>query len=256
VINKKTPTVYLHGLSGEGESLELFASLYSGSGAICLNMPGFGGAPAPEGKNNHNILHYSQYVWHEIRRKIPHGPVRLVGHSHGAMVAFVLGLQHPDDIESIDLFCPVASPRVIPWITGTSINTIRAVGVPDDRVVRFLAWSPLVDTITRYSLRRDWTPEIRDRIIAMRRQEAKYYSPMIFDFIAQTHKFKQLMETEHLDIPTRICYTSDDNIAGKKDHDWFVNHTAVKKIQRIKGGHLCVVAEPERVIRSFGKSES
>ena len=249
----KTPTIFLHGFSGEGSSLMPFAEAYSGENFICLNMPGFGGSPVPGG-DNHDIRTYSEAVWQEIRRQVPKGQVRLVGHSHGTMVGFVLALTHPDDVQRLDLFCPIASPRPVPNLSIRTINFFRRL-LTSHFVIRLLTWQLLVDMVTRYSLRREWTPETRRRIIEMRRRESKYYSPVIFDLMAQTQRFTKQFAGVHATVPTRICYTTDDNVSGKKDHEWYAAHANTEIVTPITGGPLCVVADPVRVVELFGKED-
>lgn len=243
------PTVYLHGFSGEGSSLAIFAQNYSGDNSLTINLPGFGGTSVPEAAND-NIYTYCLYVWREIRRVVPEGKIRLVGHSHGTMVGFVLAVQHPDDIESLDLFCPVARPKLIPRILSMMINICRHI-LPTSAVITVLKWQWFVDIVTAYSLRSDWSPEIRQRITAMRRKEAAYYTPVTFDLMAQARQFKKIMKDVHIETPTRICYVSDDNVSGARDHEWYQQHANVEKIVCLTGGHLCVVAEPERIAQVF-----
>lgn len=241
--------MYLHGFSGEGSALGAFAWAYSGENSRTINLPGFGGTAIPEGAND-DIYTYCDFVWREVRRAVPDGPLRLVGHSHGTMIGFVLAVQHPGDIESLDLLCPVARPRFIPRISSIVIEISRHI-LPTRAVIAVLKWRPLVDIVTAYSLRREWPAETRQRITDMRRQEASYYAPIAFDLMAQTRQFKAIMKNVRCDVPTRICYVSDDNVSGSHDHEWYQQHAAVEKVVGLTGGHLCVVAEPERIAREF-----
>jgi pimeloyl-ACP methyl ester carboxylesterase len=247
------PTVYLHGFSGEGAGLEPFAKAYSGSNYVCIDMPGFGGTQAPS-YGSKDIRVYSEHVWDEIRRHVPEGPVRLVGHSHGTMVGFVLAQTHADEVKRLDSFCPVVEPQLVPRLSVKSIILIRRL-LSSNLVIRMLTWQTLVDMVTKYSLKREWSEESRQRIIEMRRREAKFYSPIIFDLMDQTQSFMELFADARSTVPTRICYTTDDNVSGEYDHAWYAERSKLEKIMAIDGGHLCVVAEPERVVRLFGKAD-
>lgn len=248
------PTVFLHGFSGEGAGLRAFADVYSGKDAICINMPGFGGTAPPVGKSD-DIREYCRYVWEEIRRVVPHGPVNLVGHSHGAMIGYVLALQHSDEIARLDLFCPVARPRFVPRLSIGILRLLQAAGISPALIIRLAARPLLVSLVTRYTFHPDWSEEDRRRITQMRRREAKYYSPVMFDLMNQTIHFTKLMNDTHCSVPTRICYVSDENVASDDDHEWYETHATVTKIKGITGGHLCVVAHPEQVVAAFGREE-
>ena len=249
------PTVFLHGFSGEGNGLRAFADLYSGPESICINMPGFGGNPAPEDDNNQDIRIYCDAVWTEIRKHVPDGPLNLVGHSHGTMIGYVLATQHPTEINRLDLFCPVARPSIIPRTSVEFIRLLQTMGLSPERIIRIASRPTLVELVTRYTFHPDWTDEDRHRVTQMRLREAQFYSPIMFDLMRQTLQFKKAMGTSYCSVPTNICYASDDNVAGLSDYEWYEDHTAVKKIKEITGGHLCVVANPERVVELFGHEE-
>lgn len=250
-LKQATPTVFLHGFSGEGMGLRAFADEYSGKDAICINLPGFGGTSSPSGKSD-DIREYCTHVWTEVRKAVPEGPVNLVGHSHGAMVGYVLAVQHPNDIERLDLFCPVARPRFVPRALMGLLRSLQAVGVSPALIIRLVANPLLVSLVTRYSFRSDWSEEDRHRVTQMRRREAQFYSPVMFDLMEQTVHFTQIMENTRCSVPTRICYVSDENVAGDDDYKWYESHATVKKMKKITGGHLCVVAHPAQVVAAFG----
>lgn len=252
----RVPTVFLHGFSGEANGLREFADLYSGPEAICINLPGFGGTAAPTLEDNENIYMYCKAVWQEIRRNVPEGPINLVGHSHGAMLSYVLAIQHPDEIKRLDLFCPVARPQFIPRSLIGLVRLLNATGVSPDRIVRVSAHPFLVGLVTRYTFHPDWSVEDRQRIIDMRTREAKFYSAIMFDLMQQTIRFAETMKDSYCDVPTRICYVSDENVASANDYKWYVDHANVKKLKQITGGHLCVVANPARVVTLFGVEDS
>lgn len=250
---KTIPTVFLHGFSGDGNGLRAFAELYEGKGAICINMPGFGGTKGPSPGKSHDIRMYCAGVWQEIRRVVPAGSVNLVGHSHGAMIGYVLAVQHPAEVARLDLFCPVARPRLIPRLSIKFIELLQMIGLSPERIIRMAAHPALVGLVTRYSFHPDWSAEDRDRITRMRVREARFYSPIMFDLMRQTLQFQEDMADSYCATPTNLCSVSDDNVASATDYEWYANHAAVKKMKMISGGHLCVVANPERVVKLFGR---
>jgi pimeloyl-ACP methyl ester carboxylesterase len=249
------PTIFLHGFSGEKSGLRPFADLYSGKDAICINLPGFGGTAAPETGTSDDIREYCASVWTEIRKVVPDGRVNLVGHSHGTMVGYVLAVGHPDEVARLDLFCPVARPRLLPRLLIGVFHFLQLVKLPVGALVRLGAHPLFVSMVTRYSFRPEWSKEDRQRISQMRLREAQFYSPVMFDLMRQTLQFMKLMKDSYCTVPTQICYVSDENVAGSHDYEWYEAHTAVKKIKEITGGHLCVVAHPARVVELFGREE-
>lgn len=248
------PTVFLHGFSGEGAGLRAFADVYSGKDAICINMPGFGGTTAPVGKSD-DIRQYCKHVWEEIRKVVPSGPINLVGHSHGAMVGYVLAVQHPKEVARLDLFCPVARPRFVPRTFIGILRALQAVHVSPAFIIRLVAKPSLVSLVTWYTAHPDWSEDDRHRITKMRRREARYYSPVMFDLMNQTMHFTKIMNDTRCDVPTRICHVSDENVAGDSDYKWYENHSKVTKIKELTGGHLCVVAHPQKVVETFGRED-
>jgi pimeloyl-ACP methyl ester carboxylesterase len=168
------------------------------------------------------------------------------------MIGYVLALQHPDEIARLDLFCPVARPSFIPRTSVEFIRFLKTIGLSPERIIRIAAHPSLVELVTRYTFHPDWSDEDRHRITQMRLREAQFYSPIMFDLMRQTLQFKKVMKDSYCSVPTNICYTSDDNVAGATDYEWYEDHANVQKIEEITGGHLCVVANPERVVKLFG----
>lgn len=254
-VNDLVPTVFLHGFSGDSDGLRPFADAYASSAPICVDLPGFGGTPASPGSESYAIKKYCEDVWREIRKQVPAGKINLVGHSHGAMVGYVLAVLHPDDVVRLDLFCPVARPRLLPRLGIGFLHALRRLGVPPLVIIKFVAHPLLVSLVTRYSFQPGWSREIRQQITRMRRREARNYSPIMFDLMEQTVRFADEMDNSQCSVPTRLCYVTDENVASDDDFDWYRRRTNTVKIRGITGGHLCVVADPTRVVKLFGTEE-
>jgi pimeloyl-ACP methyl ester carboxylesterase len=180
----------------------------------------------------------------------------LVGHSHGAMIGYVLATQHPDEITRLDLFCPVARPRFIPRMAIHGVHLLRRLGVPAPLIVRFFAHPLLVSLVTRYSFRREWSHKIRQQIVRMRQRESRYYSPVLFDMMEQTLRFMRDMGDSFAAVPTNIYHVTDDNVAGDNDYRWYQRHANTQTVQAMTGGHLCVVADPARVVALLNERDN
>jgi len=242
------PIVFLHGFSGDGDGLRQFATAYAGSKAVLIDLPGFGRTPAPQVKTQ-DIHAYCEAVWREIRRHVPDGSMRLVGHSHGAMIGFVLASLHTDVVR-LDLFCPVARPRLAPRMVISILHFLRRIGVPVHIIIRMVAHPFLVALVTRYSFRPEWSKRVRDQISRMREREARNYSPVMFDLMDQTLRFMEDMKDTTITTPTFLCHVTDENIASNEDYRWYQEHANIRKTLALTGGHLCVVADPKQVAAS------
>ena len=240
------PIVFLHGFSGDGDGLRPFALEYAGQNAICIDLPGFGGTPAPDGEAHGDIQSYCKDTWKEIRRHVPSGPVHLVGHSHGAMIGFVLASLY-SDIVRLDLFCPVARPRLAPRMAIGFLHLLRRIGVPAQVIIHVVAHPFLVSLVTRYSFRPEWSKRVRQQISRMRKREAQHYSPIMFDLMDQTLRFMDEMKKVNVTTPTFLCYVTDENVASNDDFAWYQKHANIQKTLSLTGGHLCVVADPHRI---------
>lgn len=247
----KLPVIFLHGYSGEARSLEEFASLHSGNEAICINLPGFGGSamPSPAAIADFNL--YCDTVWATIRMVVPAGKVALVGHSYGAMVAFNVASRHSGEVLSMDLYCPVASPRFAPRAIVGVVAMMSSLGLSLKPIIALFSRTFMVDFVTGFMMRRDWSPDVKQRIIAMRRREVRFYSQQMFQIMAQSLHFRSDMADVQCSVPMRICSVNDDTVAGKRDSEWYIDHGNTTHAVRTYGGHLCVVAEPERLAGIF-----
>lgn len=248
---KKNPVVFLHGYSGEAESLHDFARYHSGNDAICINLPGFGGTPLPPQATIDDFERYCGLVWQQIRSVVPEGKVTLVGHSYGAMITFALACRYTDEIRGIDLYCPVSSPRLAPRLIIGTVRVARRLHLPLTPLIIVFKQPIIVDMVTRFMLRRDWSNEVKQRVITMRRHEASYYSVGMFEIMGQALEFRSTMKYSHCLVPARICYATDDTVAGRRDARWYEQHHETSRVLKTYGGHLGVVAEPERLAQIF-----
>ncbi len=245
------PVIFLHGYSGEASSLKEFARYHSGEDAICITLPGFGGSVSPSRAAIEDFDLYCDTVWRQIREIVPEGKVALVGHSYGAMVTFNVACRHKSGVASVDLYCPVASPRFIPRSAMGLVRMASVLKFPMTLIIRLFSWSAVVDAATRFMLRKDWPADVRQRIISMRRGEVRFYSVVMFQIMGQSSRFRSTMRNARCAVPMRICATGDDTVAGKRDSEWYVAHADTSSVVETYGGHLCVVAEPERLAHIF-----
>lgn len=245
------PVVFLHGFSGQGQSLEPFAKAHSGRAAVCIDLPGFGTTPAPSEAALQDFTLYTEVVWRHIRTIVPTGSLVLVGHSYGAMVAFTLACRHRKSIIRVDLYCPVATPRLGTRFIVAVARFAYRLHIPLSALVRLFAWRPLVDMITRTMFRSDWSQKTRQQMLAMRRHEAQRYSTPMIKLLRRSLSFKAVMQSERSSVPTRLCYANDDTVSGKNDANWYAQRLNLKEKIETSGGHLVILAEPDRLGNIF-----
>ncbi len=253
---RTVPTVFLHGFAGEGQGLRRLADSYVGPEGICLDLPGFGGTAPPSPNDAQSLDKYCAAVWRQIRSLLPAGPVNLVGHSHGAMVGYVLAVRHPAEIAELDLFCPVARPRLAPRLAIRCLGRARALGIPAAAIIRLLSHPRAVALVSRYTFHPGWSADERARVLRMRQSEAKFYSPIMFDLMAQALEFEKVMDDTRCTVPTRIWFAPDDNVAGAGDHSWYASRVEAVTMHEVTGGHLGVVVEPARVVAQMRNGEA
>lgn len=251
-MSAKTTAVFLHGFSGEGHSLQPFAEAHSGSSALCVDLLGFGAAPNPSPLALKDFDAYCEEMWRYITEQTsPESKVVLVGHSYGAMVAFSIAAQHPERVERLDLYCPVATPRRAPRLVGDAIAWSQRLRIPPTAIVKIFSNRLAVDAVTMTMVRREWSRQQRAKIYAMRRHEAKLYSPKMASVTRHSLSFASSMDQWRAKVPTRICFASDDTVAGPNDAQWYVDRTEIIDAIETTGGHLAVVAEAQRLGRIF-----
>lgn len=246
-----TPVIYLHGYSGDKDGLKGIALALDEQPYYLLELPGFGQSPDPPHDALIDILRYTDCVWERIRSEVPSGRVRLVGHSHGAMVAFALASRHSEYVETLTLLCPVAKPRLpakmLVWGLQFGRHLLGYKGV-----IWLASRRWFVDLVSFYSMQRNWTKEIRARIYRIRRREAKLYRPSNIEMMTQALHFKDEMDKVRVDVPTTICYAKNDIVAGKQDARWFETRcSAGARMINVRGGHLVVMGEPDYVANAL-----
>lgn len=244
-------TIYLHGYSGDSQGLSGFAEQMDYQPYQLWDLPGFRAMPILPDELKSDILAYVEFIWRDIAAAHPSGQLRLVGHSHGAMVAYALASLHPERIGELVLVCPVARPR---WPTQALTKGLAGLShaLPEWLFMAFLRSPLLVDGIGRYMSSSYWSRQGRRRVRAIRRREARGYSRQMVDMFAQALSFADRMNDSSVDVPTVMCYASDDNVAGKLDLNWYFERChQVRHCSVIQGGHLAVLAEPAEVAEAL-----
>lgn len=236
-------TIYLHGFSGDGASLAPFVEAVGYENSYAIDLPGFGANKRSYTATWHG---YVDATMATIREVAGSGPYRLIGHSHGAMVAYALALKFPEDIQHVTLICPVASGTAL----GQSfmhVNRVMRLLLGDHRTLRIHKKQLVVDTVTRLSARSDWPDGAHDRIRNIRRNESTRYDAAMLDVLKLIPLFKKTYDTTQLEKPAQIIFAHNDLLVSKKDRDWYRTHTNAAYQSWCRGGHVAPVIFPEEI---------
>ncbi len=95
--------VFLHGIANNHHAWDFVLPLIkSRHRAIALDLLGFGESPAPQ-DCQYTPADHAEAVMFTLRKMHVHGPIILVGHSMGALIAVEIVKQHPDFVKQLIL---------------------------------------------------------------------------------------------------------------------------------------------------------
>jgi pimeloyl-ACP methyl ester carboxylesterase len=88
----------------------------------------------------------------------------------------------------------------------------------------------------------------------MRRYETKYYTKDMFRLARHATSFAAITNLYRVSAPTVIVYDPRDNVAGKDDAAWYASRCPRSTMLVVEGGHLGVVATPEKIAQALGNT--
>ena len=97
----------------------------------------------------------------------------------------------------------------------------------------------------------DAKPDVKQKIQQIRRSEAAHYNKTVFQLMEQSLDFKHVMDKRNCDVPVKLCIATDDTVASRDDHIWYESRSRDVTERYTTGGHLGVLAEPERLAHVF-----
>lgn len=241
-------TVYLHGFGGDNDGLVPLARELGFSPDLCIDMPGFGKNPDVDEVAQDSVGAYAEIAYEHLLAHTEGRPMRLVGHSHGAMVAYVIALSHPEMVRDIIFLCPVGKSS---WLGGLFLVISRWVSrvIGYDKAYRLVAWRPMVDLVTILSWAPGWTRQFTAFMIGQRRKESKRYSSSMLRMIHSVPSFVDKFDDTRIETPALICLARDDRLVTRRDVDWYMQHVPAAKLlpQVLPGGHVMPVLSPARL---------
>lgn len=237
-------TIYLHGFSGDDKGLKEFAEAMHAYPYHLWLLPGFGGSAVSK-EAQKDLKVYCEDVMRSLQETYPSGIFHIVGHSHGAIIAYSLAALYPATVVKLTLINPVARPRFISRLVSGAVNAATYV-LPSWMLLKTMSSKVIVDTMSRY-MASDHKGEAKDRIYSTRRRETKYYTKDMFRLSQHATAFQTFMDESHVVAPTLIVYDTDDPIAGSEDVRWFAERCPDNEQLVVTGGHLGVVAIPDDI---------
>lgn len=238
-------TIYLHGFSGNKKGLGPFAEAMNIAGGMCVDMPGFG-----DNDNAEFQLNWPSYIEATLATIDTAGAqgekLHIIGHSHGAMVAYGIAALYPERVEQLTLLCPVARGTIVArgflWFSRACYSLVGR-----DRFVLFMRNRLVVDTITFLGRQRSWPKGTYVRVRATRRQEARAYSERMSQLLDMVPSYTRVFSDTKAQVLTIIVRAQGDALANKKDAEWFSARTGAERVQSIQGGHLAPVVFPRKL---------
>ena len=244
-------TIYLHGFSGNKEGLARFARAMNLHPYHLWVLPGFGGRSVSASAQK-SLVEYCNEVMHDMRTTYPGEKFHIVGHSHGAIIAFCLAAQFPHDVDRLTVINPVAKPRVLSRLASMIVEGATYV-MPSWMLLRTMRSKRLVDAVSGY-MASSHTRENKHHIYEMRRYESKYYTKQMFRLARHATTFASITDQYRVSAPTVIVYDPRDNVAGKDDAGWYASRCVNSTMLVVEGGHLGVVATPEKIADALGNT--
>lgn len=239
-------TIYLHGFSGDEKGLADYAKAMNITPYRLWLMPGFGGKPVSKAARK-SLKTYCEETMEEIVAEYPRETFHIIGHSHGAIIAYCLASMYPDVVSELTVINPVAKPRAASRLMSRLLRGATYV-VPSWMMIRTMKSRRMVDAVSGY-MAAHHTGDARTRIYDTRRRETAHYTKDMLRLAKHASSFRTHMHYSSVTQPTTIMYDIQDRIAGSKDAFWYADRCPNHDIIELTGGHLGVVAIPHEVAK-------
>jgi len=116
------PVVLLHGIASSWVTFQnVIPLIQERHRTIALDLLGFGGSPSPENAS-YTPGEHAAYVHRTLRSLRLRGPVVLVGHSMGSIIAARYAAEHPRDVAKVVLVSPPIYPS--PGSVGRPVDRV------------------------------------------------------------------------------------------------------------------------------------
>lgn len=231
-------TVYLHGFGGSQLGPRKINKGLRAKDPLFFDLPSFGDS---EDSSPESITDWSVYA-NEVIASIDDMigkkcKFRIIGHSHGAMLAYIIASKLPDRVDSMLLLCPLSSGSKLSRMLFKIINLMcRVVGYE----AAVLVMKATVDIVSIVSWQPNWPKGSLKDFINQRRAEAKRYTPTMGKLLLMIPDFTYQYESSIVNTRAVIVLARGDLAVSKDDINWYEQHmpNVVIVKQRVKGGHI------------------
>lgn len=247
--------VYLHGFGGDRKGPLAIDKGFQQPRPIIFDLPGFGQQPDVDLAQCKNWSDYAHLVMKEINKQVPiREKIKIIGHSHGAMIAFVLATLYPNKVKEILLLCPLAGGTLL---SRSFLSLLQATTTVFGwhAIVGLLSNRYFVDLVSRMSYRKSWTKADLERIINQRRQESKRYTPAMLELMARIRSFRPEFSSSFIDTKATLVFAKGDLIVSGSDAQWYKQHlnNAYLMPTKLEGGHLMPDIHPQALAKLLKK---
>ncbi|MEJ2758503.1 MAG: alpha/beta fold hydrolase [Anaerolineales bacterium] len=211
--------ILIHGWSSSSFAMSPISQMLSQRfHCLSVDLPGYGSSPPFEGKTT--IPRYADLI-RDLIEAVSDGPVVLVGHSMGGMIATTVAIEEPVLVERMVLIGPT--------ITGRLSRTINTLISPINMIERFGLGSLIVSTVEKlyvgltdrlmrpvsFSDRTDITQEdyVRLRADARRPGQGKVRAECFFAM--RDHDLSGRISG--IETPTLVIWGAEDNTVPLRD---------------------------------------
>ena len=181
-----------------------------------------------------------------IRDAAGRGPYRIIGHSQGAMIAYALAVQFPDDVHSIALVCPPVYGSRLGGIF-LMVNTLLRRLMGDDRTVSLHQRPRVVKLMSWLSKVHNWPSGAFDRFHAIRLGESEHYTADMMKLMDMLVDFPKVYDTSKVAKAAVILPSRNDRIVGNRDIQWLRRRLPRATVTWVRGGHAAPVIFPQEV---------
>lgn len=103
---EKPTVILLHGVGARGAVWQGLARLLRPFARVIIpDLLGFGNSPTPQW-NAYTVQEHTRMLWYSLKKLSIQGPVTVVGHSMGCLVAVHLASRHPAFVDRLILYEP------------------------------------------------------------------------------------------------------------------------------------------------------
>lgn len=232
--------IFLHGWASSSKMWAgLLAQLAAGYRCWSLDLPGFGDSdkPAP---GWYSIPNYTLMVL-EFARLHELGPLRLVGHSMGGLIALDLGARHPERVERLVAINPV--------ITGRTL--LRSLARPGYSR-HFLRWALRLSPVVMHPLLATPFGQRTTGLHPIRRRTEEFFKSTAESLVSSGRAIVGYDLTpllHRIQAPTLVIVGDRDaNVSWREGRD-AADRIASAKLHVLRAGHLVTDDRPAEVLQ-------